>query len=229
MLLLETLHRLVTVWSATWVEEAVGIRDTLTSGPFSTPKPTGPALAYSPNGRAIACLRCRHFARDNMAGLSPLQPPIEFPLRSSISFSSWTFGARSACYIAIEWLFGIHCFSSDGSFFSASPAGRVHIWKYTASRYIAWKNFPIQGLLGALLQATSSSILAHIHPLHCSLRPWPPARHSFSLWYLRRNCRQPGKCHHYHQLPFTVLEFDPSSGPDSVQALHTSTVHKLGK
>ena len=65
--------------------------------------------------------------------------------------------------LVIEWRTQSDCFSSDGSFFAASPktSNSIHIWKYTAGRYTPWRKFPIQDGLNDHLQfsPTSSSIL----------------------------------------------------------------------
>ena len=67
--------------------------------------------------------------------------------------------------------FESHCFSSDGSLFTASTMDHVHLWKYTDSRYTPWREFPSRDSLYGLPQfsPTSSSILVRCKRL---LRVW---------------------------------------------------------
>ena len=67
--------------------------------------------------------------------------------------------------------FESHCFSSDGSLFTASTMDHVHLWKYTDGRYTPWREFPSRDSLYGLPQfsPTSSSILVRCKRL---LRVW---------------------------------------------------------
>ena len=80
----------------------------------------------------------------------------------------------SECLLSKDWQAKSDCFSSDGSFFAASPyvGDRIHIWKYTAGHYTPWKEFQTQGQFNNDLQfsPTSSSILVRSGQV---LRVWP--------------------------------------------------------
>ena len=67
--------------------------------------------------------------------------------------------------------FESHCFSSDGSLFTASTMDHVHLWKYAAGRYTPWREFPSRDSLYGLPQfsPTSSSILVRCKQV---LRVW---------------------------------------------------------
>jgi len=69
--------------------------------------------------------------------------------------------------------FNLHSFSSDGSLFTASQEGSVHIWKYDNGCYFPWKYSPLLGYgsFVALFSPTSLSILGHF-------------RNALRLWHL---------------------------------------------